>query len=156
MTMQEGESCGWASLQLSTIAGDRQTTGHEMAAMSLRLGISRCLLGHQVRFDGGHKRDTFLTDVLGNYVKWVPVCPEVEAGLGIPREVMRLVGDPQNPRLVTIKSGIDHTHALKTMTTDRIEKLKKLDLSGYVFKKDSPSCGIERVRLYDEHRMPSR
>jgi uncharacterized protein YbgA (DUF1722 family) len=69
---------------------------------------------------------------------------------------MRLVGDPQDPRLVTIKSGTDHTRALETMTTNRIEELKELDLSGYVFKKGSPSCGIERVRIYNEHGKPSR
>ena len=63
-----------------------------MTATLLRLGISRCLLGETVRFDGGHKRDAFLTDILGRYVEWVPVCPEVEAGLGTPREAMRLVG----------------------------------------------------------------
>ncbi|MET0515884.1 MAG: DUF523 and DUF1722 domain-containing protein [Nitrospiraceae bacterium] len=127
-----------------------------MTTATLRLGISRCLLGDEVRFDGGHKRDNFLTDVFGRYVEWVPVCPEVEAGLGTPREAMRLVGDPRHPRLVTIRSGTDHTQALVRMTDDRIEDLKKLELSGYVFKKDSPSCGIERVRLYNEHGMPSR
>lgn len=127
-----------------------------MTTAPLRLGISRCLLGEEVRFDGGHRRDTFLTEVLGHYVEWVPVCPEVEAGLGIPREAMRLVGDPQNPRLVTIKSGTDHTGALETITTNRIEELKELGLSGYVFKKGSPSCGIERVRIYNEAEKPSR
>ena len=127
-----------------------------MTTAPLRLGISRCLLGDEVRFDGGHKRDSFLTDVFGRYVEWVPVCPEVEAGLGTPREAMRLVGDPQKPRLVTIKSRIDHTRALETMTTNRLEGLKELDLSGYVFKKGSPSCGIERVRIYNEEGMPSR
>ena len=127
-----------------------------MTTASLRLGISRCLLGDEVRFDGGHKRDSFLTDVFGRYVEWVPVCPEVEAGLGTPREAMRLVGDPQNPRLVTIKSGTDHTHALETLTTNRIVQLMELDLSGYVFKKGSPSCGIERVRIYNEKGMPNR
>ena len=127
-----------------------------MTTAPLRLGISRCLLGDEVRFDGGHKRDSFLTDVFGRYVEWVPVCPEVEAGLGTPREAMRLVGDPQNPRLVTIKSGTDHTRALETMTRNRIEGLKNFDLSGYVFKKGSPSCGIERVRIYNEHGMPRR
>lgn len=129
---------------------------HIAAMAPLRLGISRCLLGDEVRFDGGHKRDNFLTDVLGLHVKWVPVCPEVEAGLGIPREAMRLVGAPQFPRLVTIKNGIDHTHALETMATNRIGELKKLDLSGYVFKKGSPSCGIEQVRIYNEHGISSR
>jgi uncharacterized protein YbgA (DUF1722 family)/uncharacterized protein YbbK (DUF523 family) len=127
-----------------------------MTTLPLRVGISRCLLGEEVRFDGGHKRDTFLTEVLGRYVEWVPVCPEVEAGLGTPREAMRLVGDPQYPRLVTIKSGTDHTRALETMTKNRIEELKELDLSGYVFKKGSPSCSIKRVRIYNEHGRPSR
>ena len=127
-----------------------------MTTLPLRLGISRCLLGEEVRFDGGHRRDAFLTEVLGRYVEWVPVCPEVEAGLGTPREAMRLVGDPQDPRLVTIKSGIEHTRALKTMTTHRIEELKSFDLSGYVFKKGSPSCGVERVPIYNAHGVPSR
>ena len=127
-----------------------------MTTTPLRLGISRCLLGDEVRFDGGHKRDSFLTDVFGRYVEWVPVCPEVEAGLGTPREAMRLVGDPQNPRLVTIKSGTDHTRALETLTTNRIAQLMELDLSGYVFKKGSPSCGIERVRLYNEQGIHNR
>ncbi|MBC7837847.1 MAG: DUF523 and DUF1722 domain-containing protein [Nitrospiraceae bacterium] len=125
-------------------------------ALPTRIGVSRCLLGEEVRYDGGHKRDQFLTDVLGRYVEWVPICPEVEAGLGAPREAMRLVGTPQHPRLVTIKSRIDHTRALETMTTNRLEELKELDLSGYVFKKGSPSCGIERVRIYNEEGMPSR
>jgi len=129
---------------------------HPLLTASTRIGVSRCLLGEEVRYDGGHKRDRFLTDVLGRYVEWVPICPEVEAGLGAPREAMRLVGNPQHPRLVTIKSGIDRTRALETMTSNRIEALKKLDLSGYVFKKGSPSCGIERVRIYNEHGMTGR
>ncbi|MDF0675922.1 MAG: DUF523 and DUF1722 domain-containing protein [Nitrospira sp.] len=124
-----------------------------MTACPIRLGISRCLLGDEVRFDGGHKRDRFLTDVLGRYVEWVPVCPEVEAGLGTPREAMRLVGDPHRPRLVTIKSGKDHTRALTNIAKDRVDELKKLDLSGYVFKQNSPSCGVERVPIYSQHRM---
>lgn len=127
-----------------------------MTTVPLRLGISRCLLGEEVRFDGGHKRDNFLTDVFGRYVEWVPVCPEVEAGLGTPREAMRLVGDPRHPRLVTIKSGTDHTRAVERMTAHRVKELGGLDLSGYVFKKDSPSCGMERVRIYNEHGMPGR
>lgn len=127
-----------------------------MTTAPLRLGISRCLLGDEVRFDGGHKQDKFLTEVLGQFVEWIPVCPEVEAGLGTPREAMRLVGDVQKPRLMTIKSGTDHTHALETITMNRIEQLKDMDLSGYVFKEGSPSCGIERVRIYHEHGMVSR
>ncbi|MEO5956308.1 MAG: DUF523 and DUF1722 domain-containing protein [Nitrospiraceae bacterium] len=127
-----------------------------MTTLALRLGISRCLLGDEVRFDGGHKRDGFLTDVLGHYVEWVPVCPEVEAGLGTPREAMRLIGDPHHPRLVTIKSGIDHTRAVEKITENRIKELEELNLSGYIFKKGSPSCGIERVRIYNEQGMPNR
>jgi uncharacterized protein YbgA (DUF1722 family)/uncharacterized protein YbbK (DUF523 family) len=126
------------------------------SSLPIRLGISRCLLGEAVRFDGGHKRDHFLTDVLGPYVEWVPVCPEVEAGLGTPREAMRLVGDPARPQLITIKSGIDHTEALERTSANRLRVLRELDLSGYVFKKDSPSCGIERVRIYNRFGMPSR
>ena len=127
-----------------------------MTTALLRLGISSCLLGHEVRFDGGHKRDQFLTDIFGRYVEWVPVCPEVEAGLGTPREAMRLVGDPQHPRLITIKSAKDRTEALERMTADRLRSLTDLELSGYIFKKDSPSCGVERVRIFNRHGMPNR
>ncbi len=127
-----------------------------MTTVPLRLGISRCLLGDEVRFDGGHKRDQFLTDLLGRYVEWVPVCPEVEAGLGTPREAMRLVGSLQHPRLVTITSGTDHTKTVEKMAAHRLRELAELDLSGYVFKKGSPSCGIERVRIYNEKGMPAR
>lgn len=126
-----------------------------MMTAPLRLGISRCLLGDEVRFDGGHKRDNFLTDVLGPYVEWIPVCPEVEAGLGTPREAMRLVGDPALPRLVTIKSGRDYTRAVEKMTVSRLAELEESDLSGFVFKRGSPSCGMERVRVYTEQGMPS-
>lgn len=127
-----------------------------MTASPIRLGISRCLLGDEVRFDGGHKRDWFLTDILGRYVEWVPVCPEVEAGLGTPREAMRLVGDPHSPRLLTIKTGRDHTGALNHITKHRIAELKRPDLSGYVFKKNSPSCGIDQVHIYDKHGLFSQ
>jgi uncharacterized protein YbgA (DUF1722 family)/uncharacterized protein YbbK (DUF523 family) len=126
-----------------------------MTVTPLRLGISRCLLGDEVRFDRGHKRDQFLTDVLGRYVEWVPVCPEVEAGLGIPREAMRLVGNPQHPHLVTITGKHDHTAALEAMVGGRLDSLRKLNLSGFVFKRGSPSCGMERVRVYTSQGMPS-
>jgi uncharacterized protein YbgA (DUF1722 family)/uncharacterized protein YbbK (DUF523 family) len=126
-----------------------------MTTFLLRLGISRCLLGDEVRFDGGHKRDHFLTDVLGPYVEWVPVCPEVEAGLGTPREAMRLVGNPHRPRLMTITSKRDHTQAMESMLDERLDSLRTLDLSGFVFKRGSPSCGVERVRVYTAQGMPS-
>jgi len=126
-----------------------------MRTAPLRLGISRCLLGDEVRFDGGHKQDHFLTDVLGRYVEWIPVCPEVEAGLGIPREAMRLVGNPHRPRLMTITSKNDHTQAMESMLDERLDSLRTLGLSGFVFKRGSPSCGVERVRVYTAQGMPS-
>ncbi len=115
--------------------------------LSLRIGISRCLLGDNVRHDGGHKRDGFLIETLGRYVEWVPVCPEVEIGLGTPREAIRLVGDPRAPRLITITSRVDHTEAMERFSQQRVRELEALALSGYVFKADSPSCGIARVSL---------
>lgn len=124
--------------------------------LPIRIGVSRCLLGDEVRYDGGHKRDRFLTDVLGRYVEWVPICPEVEAGLGTPREAMRLVGNASQPRLVTIKTERDMTKPLAMLTERRLDQLETTDLSGYVFKKESPSCGIARVRIFNRHGMPSR
>ncbi len=122
----------------------------------IRLGISTCLLGERVRYDGGHKLDRFLVHTLGRFVEWVPVCPEVEIGLPVPRESMRLVGDPQNPRLVAPKSGADYTERMKAWARERLEQLATMDLCGFVFKKDSPSSGLFRVRVYDEHGMPRR
>lgn len=124
--------------------------------LPIRIGISRCLLGEKVRYDGGHKRDSFLTDTLGKHVEWVPVCPEVEAGLGTPREAMHLVGPPEAPRLLTVTSGLDHTHMMERFSHHRVRELDAMDLSGYVFKQGSPSCGIERVRVYHEQGMPTR
>src|SRR5713101_212563 len=92
----------------------------------LRSGISQCLLGDQVRYDGGHKRDGFLIETLGQYVEWVPVCPEVEIGLGTPREPMRLVGDPLAPRLVTLNTGGDHTEAMNRFAQKRVRELADL------------------------------
>jgi uncharacterized protein YbgA (DUF1722 family)/uncharacterized protein YbbK (DUF523 family) len=125
-------------------------------SMRLRVGISACLLGQEVRYDGGHKRDPFLTDTLGQFVEWVPVCPEVELGLGIPRESIRLEGDPTAPRLRAPKSGKDHTAAMQRLARARVDVLARQDLVGYVLKKDSPSCGMERVRVYGEGGRPLR
>lgn len=122
----------------------------------IRLGVSSCLLGQEVRWDGGHKRHRFLTDVLGHFVEWVPVCPEVEVGMGTPRETLRLLGGQDDVRLVAQKSGRDHTRAMSDWARRRIRELAELDLCGYVLKKDSPSCGMERVRIYGEKGMPRR
>lgn len=114
----------------------------------IRIGISACLLGQNVRYDGGHRHDRYLTDTLGRWFEWVPVCPEVECGLGVPREAMRLVGDPENPRLVTIRSGIDHTDRMQAWAAGRLEALAQEGLCGFIFKSRSPSSGMAAVKVY--------
>lgn len=114
----------------------------------LRIGVSACLLGEEVRYDGGHKRDPFLTEILGRSVEWVPVCPEVELGLGTPRPAMRLVLIGRETRMVTPETGTDHTDAMRSYSDRRVEELAAERLAGYILKKDSPSCGLERVKLY--------
>ena len=123
-------------------------------AERIKLGISTCLLGEKVRYDGGHKLDRFLTDTLGQWVSYVPVCPEVECGLPTPREAMRLVGEADNPRLVTNKTGVDYTRKMKAWGAKRLKELEKEDLCGYIFKSKSPSSGMERVRVYSDTGMP--
>ncbi|HVC18504.1 MAG TPA: DUF523 and DUF1722 domain-containing protein [Vicinamibacterales bacterium] len=122
----------------------------------VRLGISACLLGEQVRYDGGHKRDSFLVDTFGPFVQWVPVCPEVESGMGTPREAVRLVRRDGTLRMLGVTSGADHTAAMTRFARRRAEALADADLSGYVLKKDSPSCGMERVKVYDGPHGPAR
>lgn len=123
----------------------------------IRLGISACLLGQRVRYDGGHKRDPFLTDTLARYVDYVPVCPEVECGMSTPREALRLVGDPAQPRLVTSKTGIEYTAQMQTWADERLARLAQDNLCGFIFKSRSPSSGMERVKVYsDKGGMPSK
>jgi len=105
---------------------------------------------------GGHKLDRFLTDTLGQYVVYVPVCPEVECGFGIPREAFRLVGDPKNPRLVTSRTNIDHTDRMAQWAQKRVTELEKENLCGYIFKSGSPSNGMERVKVYDRNNVPAK
>jgi uncharacterized protein YbbK (DUF523 family) len=120
----------------------------------IRLGISRCLLGDHVRYDGGHKRDDVLVNALACHVEWVPVCPEVEAGLGVPREPMQLVGSGPNVHLMTVTTKQDRTILLTQFSVRRVCELKALNLSGYIFKARSPSCGIDKVPVYDEKGNP--
>ncbi len=114
----------------------------------IKLGISACLLGEKVRFDGGHKLDRFITETLGKFVEFVPVCPEVECGLGIPREAMHLEAAPDGPRLVTVRTGADHTERMLTWARKRVVDLEQEELCGFIFKSDSPSSGMERVKIY--------
>lgn len=121
-----------------------------MNAKPIRIGISACLLGNPVRYDGDHKRDDLLVKNLGRHVEWVPVCPEVEAGLGVPREPMQLVRSGPNIRLTTVTTKEDKTRLLAQFSVQRLRELKALHLSGYVFKARSPSCGVDGVPLYDQ------
>jgi len=123
---------------------------------TIKLGVSQCLLGEKVRYDGGHKLDRFITDTLGQYVRYVPVCPEVECGLGIPREAMRLVGTPDVPRLVTIRTRKDHTDRMTEWAKSRVIELEKEGLCGFIFKSNSPSSGMERVKVYTDEGMPTK
>ena len=117
----------------------------------LRIGISTCLLGEEVRHDGGHKRDPYLVETLGRMVEWVPVCPEVEIGLGTPREPIRLVRDPKeldSVRLVS-RSGVELSKRMQRYARTRTRELARDNLSGYIVKKDSPSCGMARVKVWN-------
>jgi uncharacterized protein YbgA (DUF1722 family)/uncharacterized protein YbbK (DUF523 family) len=121
---------------------------------TIRIGVSSCLLGNKVRYDGGHKHDRYITETLGNYFEFLSVCPEVECGLPIPREAMRLIGDPASPRLVTNKTGVDYTDQMNVWARQRVDQLAKEDLCGFIFKSKSPSSGMERVKVYDANNMP--
>ena len=111
----------------------------------IKLGISSCLLGNSCRYDGAHKLDYYLKDAFGKFVDWIPVCPEVECGLGVPREAMHLVGAPESPRLVTGNSNIDYTEKMLKWAKGKLGQLEKEKLCGFVFKNNSPSCGLNSV-----------
>src|SRR3954469_1881768 len=132
----------------------------DAALPRLRLGISSCLLGAEVRYNGGHKRDSFLVDTLGRWVEWVPVCPEVEVGLGTPRPPIRLERHREDHgeeiRLVMPGTGEDLTARMRAWAARRAVELAALDLDGYVLKKDSPSCGLERVKVYGTGGIPRK
>ncbi len=120
----------------------------------IKLGISACLLGENVRYDGGNRLDRFLTDTLGRFVEYVPVCPEVECGLTVPREPMHLKGNPDSPRLVTTYTKQDMTNRMVRWAMRRVKELEREDLCGFIFKSNSPSSGMERIRVYNEKGIP--
>jgi uncharacterized protein YbgA (DUF1722 family)/uncharacterized protein YbbK (DUF523 family) len=125
----------------------------------VRIGISACLLGEKVRWNGDHKRDAFLVDTVGRFVEFVPVCPEMELGMGSPRPPLRLVRDAADRdaiRLVEADSGADHTAAMASFAARRLRELEPLDLCGFVLKKDSPSCGLARVKVYGRGGAPAK
>lgn len=120
------------------------------------LGVSSCLLGESVRYDGGHKHDRYITDLLGRWFRLVPVCPEVGCGLPVPREAMHLAGDPEAPRLVTVRTGQDLTERMQAYCDAETERLAGEELCGFVFKKGSPSSGLYRVKVYGRPGEPPR
>ncbi|NIM16192.1 MAG: DUF523 domain-containing protein [Candidatus Aminicenantes bacterium] len=118
----------------------------------IKLGISSCLLGEKVRCNGGHTLDRFLADVLGQYVDYIPVCPEKEAGFGVPREPVRLVNSAglEDPRMITKETGIDLTRRMQVWIESRLKQLEKEELCGFIFKSQSPSCGVNGLEVYYE------
>jgi uncharacterized protein YbbK (DUF523 family) len=122
----------------------------------IKIGVSACLYDENVRWNGGHARDRFLTDTLGLYAKFVPVCPEVGCAMGVPRETLRPVGDPDAPRLVSSKTNIDHTDRMTQWARAKVKELEKQDLCGFIFKKNSPSSGLFNVPVKNFNGMPRK
>ena len=116
----------------------------------IKIGMSSCLLGEKVRWDADHKHDQYVRDVLGSYFDYVSICPEVDVGMGVPRETVALYGTLENPKMITKRSKTDWTKKMNHYTKDRIHELTKEKLCGYVFKSKSPSCGIGKVPIYSE------
>jgi len=114
----------------------------------VRLGLSSCLQGEAVRYDGGHSRDSFVVDTLGQWFEWVPVCPEMEIGMGVPRPTIRIEGDERATRLVSPSTGEDFTEQMARYAGRRVRQLSKSDLDGYILKKSSPSCGLGRIPVH--------
>lgn len=137
-------------------ARDPSSAAWRSPELEIRIGISSCLLGESVRYDGGHQKNAYITGALARHFTFVPVCPEMELGLGTPREPIRLVGDAAAPRLVATQSRTDLTEAMDTYARARVGALGAAGLSGYILKRASPSCGMERVKVYTETGMPSR
>ncbi len=130
-----------------TFEPGRQLPGSK-ALPGLKIGVSACLLGNLVRYDGGHKLQPWLLQALGPHVTYVPICPEVECGLPIPREPMVLLGNPENPRLVTLETGIDLSEQIWEWVEHKIAELTREKLKGFIFKSKSPSCGLRGVELF--------
>ena len=122
----------------------------------IQVGISSCLLGEEVRYNGGHSHDSFITSMLSPYFSWIPICPEMDIGMGTPRENIRLVRREDEIHLIGPKSGTDYTDKMQSYAKERVQELAQSPLHGYILKKDSPSCGMERVRIYDTNDVPQR
>jgi uncharacterized protein YbgA (DUF1722 family)/uncharacterized protein YbbK (DUF523 family) len=122
----------------------------------IRLGVSSCLLGQKVRYDGQHKFDHYITDILGQFTEFAPVCPEVECGLPIPREPMHLAGEIKSPRLIAVNTGTDYTEKMKSWIADKLDDLEKKKLCGFIFKSKSPSSGRFNVKIFSAGGIPAQ
>ena len=135
---------------MSELVKDKNDPHH-----AIRVGISSCLMGAEVRFDGGHKRDTYINTTLSRYFEFVPVCPEVAIGLATPREPIRLVQIDHEVRVRGVRTPeLDVTQPLREYAREMATHLG--DIHGYIFKRGSPSCGMERVKIYAERGMPTK
>jgi len=114
----------------------------------IKIGISSCLLGNNVRYDGGNRLDHYILDTFGTIVEWVPICPEVESGMTVPREPMQLVGDPAHPHLITVKSRMDRTDELVRWINITVRELEQSGIRGFILKARSPSCGTRSAELF--------
>ncbi|MDH3256122.1 MAG: DUF523 and DUF1722 domain-containing protein, partial [Nitrospinota bacterium] len=121
----------------------------------IKVGVSSCLLGEKVRWNGDHKQDLFVKDLLGRFFEWVPTCPEVEVGMGTPRETVQLTGNPDAPRMVGTTTGTDWTSQMNRYSKKRSAELVTMNLCGYIFKNRSPSCGIARIKVYGDDGNPT-
>ncbi len=159
---QAGESAGGGPSSsgqpaaAGTAATGKDASGKDASAERILVGISACLLGNPVRYDGTGKRNRFLVEDLGAHVRWVSVCPEVGAGMPVPRPTLRLVGARSEPRLIESKSGRDWTEPMRAFVARELERLAPLALCGFVVKRASPSCGLERVKLYEHGEVPRK
>ncbi len=126
----------------------------DASARTVRVGVSACLLGEKVRYDGEEKGNPVILKEVGRFVEWVPLCPEVGMGLPVPREAMRLVGEAGAPRLVEIRTGRDRTDPMRKWSADQVRNLEEMNLCGFIFKSRSPSCGLEGVAIYTPEGLP--
>jgi uncharacterized protein YbbK (DUF523 family) len=123
------------------------TDGSPTSRRRPRVGVSSCLLGEEVRYDGGHKRSEAVVDELSSRCDWIPVCPELEIGLGVPRDPLHLAGDVDGPTMIVTRTGEDLTARMKQFAAHRIDALLAERIAGYVLKSKSPSCGLGTVPI---------
>lgn len=146
-------ACAVPSAASRSLQTARGTGRHELAIP--RVGVSACLLGEEVRYDGAHKRSATLVELVGPHVELVPVCPEVEVGMGTPREPLQLVRDARGTRMVTVHTNVDYTDRMNEWARARVRELEHSRIHGYVLKSGSPSCGLEGPGLFAHILMTS-